>query len=105
MVELILVMGLPASETVSKSWNLGVASAVMVALGYPGEIQDDPQGRWLWWGMSMLPFCFVLFQLLIGLGAATQTQPEAARGLIGGPPLDRSVLVDLPRCVHREDDG
>merc|ERR1711988_2044518 len=55
----------------------------MVALGYPGEIQDDPQGRWLWWGLAMLPFCYVLFQLLIGLGVATQTQPEAARGLIG----------------------
>merc|ERR1711976_1012985 len=41
------------------------------------------KGRWLWWGLAMLPFCYVLFQLLIGLGAATQTQPEAARGLIG----------------------
>merc|ERR1712147_531753 len=61
----------------------GLASAVMVALGYPGEIQDDPQGRWLWWGLSMLPFCFVLYQLLIGLGNATETQPEAAKGLIG----------------------
>merc|ERR1712224_618294 len=38
LIELILVMGLPAEETVSKSWTLGVASAVMVALGYPGEI-------------------------------------------------------------------
>jgi len=32
--------------------------------------------------MSILPFCFILFQLLIGLRAATQTQPEAARGLM-----------------------
>merc|ERR1712024_239489 len=48
-----------------------------------GEIQDDPQGRWMWWGLAMLPFCYVLFQLLVGLGAAPQTQPEAARGLIG----------------------
>merc|ERR1711977_319489 len=50
--------------------------------GYPGEIQDDPQGRWLWWGLAMLPFCYVLFQLLVGLGGATKTQPEAARDLI-----------------------
>merc|ERR1719183_1117432 len=83
LIELILVMGLEPAETVSKCWTLGVASAVMVALGYPGEIQDDPQGRWLWWGLAMLPFCYVLFQLLVGLGAATQTQPENARGLIG----------------------
>merc|ERR1712187_214812 len=83
LIDLILVMGLPAEETVSKCWTLGVASAVMVALGYPGEIQDDPSGRWLWWGLAMLPFCYVLKQLIVGLDAATQTQPEAAKGLIG----------------------
>merc|ERR1712100_951152 len=83
LIELILVMGLPADQTRSLSWSLGITSGLMVALGYPDEIQDDPKGRWLWWGLAMLPFCYVLFQLLIGLGAATQTQPEAARGLIG----------------------
>merc|ERR1711977_621718 len=83
LIELILVMGLPADQTKSLSVTLGISSGLMVALGYPGEIQDDPQGRWLWWGLAMLPFCYVLFQLLVGLGAATQTQPEAARGLIG----------------------
>merc|ERR1711948_14532 len=40
LIELILVMKLPRAETVALSWNLGVASAAMVALGYPGEIQD-----------------------------------------------------------------
>jgi len=83
LVELILVMGLPSDQTKSLSWSLGLASAVMVCLGYPGEIQDDNNARWMWWGLSMLPFCYVLFQLLVGLGGATQSQPEAARGLIG----------------------
>jgi len=83
LIELILVMGLPSAQTKSLSWSLGLASAVMVCLGYPGEIQDDNNGRWMWWGLSMLPFCYVLFQLLVGLGGATQSQPEAARGLIG----------------------
>ena len=83
LIELILVMGLPADQTKSLSCTLGVASALMVCLGYPGEIQDDASQRWMYWGASMVPFCFVLFQLLVGLGAATQTQPEAAKGLIG----------------------
>ena len=48
LIELILVMGLPADETASKAWSLGLASALMVCLGYPGEIQDTPSGRWLW---------------------------------------------------------
>merc|ERR1712166_394848 len=83
LLELILVMGLPADQTRSLSWTLGLSSALMVCLGYPGEIQDDNNARWMWWGLSMLPLCFVVFQLLVGLSGATATQPEAARGLIG----------------------
>merc|ERR1712124_243544 len=83
LIELILVMGLPAEETASLSWQLGVSSALMVALGYPGEIQDSLTQRWLWWALAMVPFAFVVEKLLIGLGQATETQPEAARGLIG----------------------
>merc|ERR1712045_1054094 len=71
LIELILAMGLPAEETVTKSWNLGVASAIVVALGYPGEIQDNPQGRWMWWFFAMIPFLYVVQQLAVGLSAAT----------------------------------
>jgi len=87
LIELILVMGLPAEETVTKSWNLGVAAAVMVALGYPGEIQDDPQGRWMWWMFSMIPFLYIVQQLAVGLGAATDklatTHGESVASLVG----------------------
>jgi len=82
LIELILVMKLPVDQTVSMSWNLGVASAAMVALGYPGEIQDDPQGRFGWWALAMLPFMYVVYTLLAGLNAATDKQPESAKGLI-----------------------
>ena len=60
LIELILVMGLPAAETASKSWTLGLASALMVALGYPGEIQSNPSGRWMWWF-----FVLQLLELLV----------------------------------------
>merc|ERR1712147_429017 len=66
LIELILVMGLPAAETASLSWQLGVSSALMVALGYPGEIQDSLTQRWLWWALAMVPFAFVVEKLLIG---------------------------------------
>jgi bacteriorhodopsin len=72
LIELILVMGLPAEETVRKSWNLGVASAIMVALGYPGEIQDSASGRWMWWFFSMIPFLYVVAELAVGLGEASK---------------------------------
>jgi len=82
LIELILVMKLPVDQTVTMSWNLGVASAAMVALGYPGEIQDDPAGRFGWWAAAMVPFMYVVYQLLAGLNAATDKQPESAKGLI-----------------------
>ncbi|CAE8608596.1 unnamed protein product [Polarella glacialis] len=41
LIELILVVKLPQAETVSLSTKLGLASALMVALGFPGEIQED----------------------------------------------------------------
>merc|ERR1719313_482881 len=67
LIELILVMGLPAKETVSKSWTLGLASAIMVALGYPGEIQSDPTARWKFWFLAMIPFLYVVAELAVGL--------------------------------------
>jgi len=79
LIELILVMGLEPSKTVCLSWTLGLASAIMVALGYPGEIQDDNKARWLWWKLSMVPFLFVVGTLAVGLHSATQKmQPSAA---------------------------
>jgi bacteriorhodopsin len=82
LIELILVMKLPKDETVSLGWKLGLASALMVALGYPGEIQDDNAARWKWWGAAMLPFCYVVLTLLAGLNAATAKQPESVKGLV-----------------------
>merc|ERR1711957_172609 len=63
LIELILVMKLPKDETVPLSWKLGLASAVMVALGYPGEIQDDLAVRWKWWAAAMVPFAYVVLTL------------------------------------------
>merc|ERR1711982_92074 len=82
LIELILVMKLPKADTVSLSWKLGLASAVMVALGYPGEIQDDLTVRWMWWALAMVPFSYVVFSLLAGLNAATDKQPESVKGLV-----------------------
>jgi len=74
LVELILVMKLPAEQTVSMSWKLGSASALMVALGYPGEIQGDLAVRWIWWFLAMIPFCYVVYELVVGLSEATSKQ-------------------------------
>ena len=77
LIELILVMRLPAEQTKRLSWSLGLASALMVALGDPGEIQDNLLVRWFWWASAMVPFCFVVFQLVVGLNEATSKQASS----------------------------
>ena len=59
IVELILMMKLPAEQTRRLSWRLGLASALMVPHGYSGEIQDNLLVRWFWWALAMVSFCFV----------------------------------------------
>merc|ERR1712046_293218 len=69
-------------QTVDLSKKLGVASAVMVALGYPGEIQDDLAVRWFWWALAMVPFCYVVQALVGGLNEATEKQPDSVKSLV-----------------------
>merc|ERR1719223_173566 len=78
LIELILVMKLPEEQTSKLCWNLGTSSAIMIALGYPGEIQDDLAVRWQWWFLAMIPFCYVVSTLVVGLNEATSKQPSAA---------------------------
>ncbi|CAE8595587.1 unnamed protein product [Polarella glacialis] len=78
LIEMILVMKLPQQETVSLIWKLSLASALRVALGYPGEIQDDLSVRWFWWCLAMIPFSYVVFTLAAGLAEATSKQPSPA---------------------------
>jgi len=69
-------MKLSKEETSSKAWSLGMASALMICLGYPGEIQNDLSTRWFWWAMAMVPFCYVVVTLVFGLDEATAKQPQ-----------------------------
>lgn len=82
LIELVLVMRLSEEETMSKSVKLGGAAALMVILGYPGEIATDNVTRAIWGTLSAIPFAYVMFELFRGLGASIERQPESARGLV-----------------------
>ncbi len=82
MVELILVMNLGTKQTTSKVIRLATLAALMVALGYPGEIAETNMERMIWGAASMVPFCWILYELLIGLRAAINRQPAKARILV-----------------------
>jgi bacteriorhodopsin len=82
LIELILVMRLSSEETVSKSMTLGGAAALMIVLGYPGEIATDNSTRMLWGTLSAIPFVYIMWQLFAGLGASINNQPESVRELV-----------------------
>lgn len=84
LIELILVMRLSASETTSKSIRLGSLAALMILLGYPGEVSADPGTRWIFWVLSMIPFTIILVELFGGLKKAVDSQPASVRGLVNG---------------------
>lgn len=82
LIELVLVMRLTREETVSKSMRLGFAAALMIALGYPGEIATDIPTRALWGTLSAIPFLYIVWELFSGLGASIERQPESVRNLV-----------------------
>lgn len=82
LLELILVMRLSREETIRKgTWLAGLA-ALMVVLGYPGEVSSDPSVRFSWWWKSMLPFIVIVWQLVVGLAKSINAQPESVRELV-----------------------
>lgn len=83
LIELILVMGLTRQETVRKSIALGGAAALMIILGYPGEVSGGIDGtRFIWGALSMIPFLYIVVSLFSGLSESIAKQPEDVRGLI-----------------------
>jgi len=79
LIEIILVMKLSEEESRSKSVTLGACSALMIILGYPGELvldKDDLGTRWIYWACAMLPFLYIVYTLLVGLSAATSSESD-----------------------------
>jgi len=91
LIELILVMRLSRSETVSKSVTLGGAAALMIILGYPGEMSDGiGNTRLIWGALSMIPFLYIVYSLYVSLGDAIQREPDNVKGLVK---LARNITV------------
>merc|ERR1711963_1257995 len=62
----------------SKATNLGVGSALMIVSGYYGEltVTGDLTARWVCCFVSMGFFLYIVYELLVGLAAATQSESD-----------------------------
>merc|ERR1712157_317365 len=73
-----LVMKLDEATFGSKAWVLGVGSALMIVSGYYGElvVTGDLTPRWACWFLSMSFFLYIVYELLVGLSAATEQESD-----------------------------
>ncbi|GAB4512873.1 MAG: bacteriorhodopsin-like [Anaerolineae bacterium] len=82
VAELIAVLRLPREQAGRLTVTLAGAAALMVILGYPGEISDDNGTRALWGFLSTLPFLYIVYALFTQLGSAIERQPGEAKVLV-----------------------
>jgi bacteriorhodopsin len=78
LIEIVLTMKMSPEETASQGTQLGVAAALMICAGYPGEliVEGDLSTRWQYWGFAMVFFLFIVYTLLVGLADATNREDD-----------------------------
>lgn len=75
LFEAIAVLALPRAVRKSLLMKLIPASALMIILGYPGEIATETAPKAIWGALSTIPFLYILYVLFVELTKATKTQP------------------------------
>ncbi len=76
LLETIAVLALARKTQASLMLKLVPAAALMIALGYPGEISTDFTTKALWGAASTVPFVYILYVLFVELGRALQDAPK-----------------------------
>merc|ERR1711865_1035454 len=98
LMEILLVMKLTDDEYSGKAWSLGVGSALMIVSGYYGElvVTGDLTPRWICWFISMVFFVFIVYELLVGLSTATNSETDEA---VKGKIKTAQVVTVISWCV------
>ena len=84
LFETIAVLALAPQLRRSLLLRLIPASALMIILGYPGEISSDNLTRGIWGALSTIPFLYILYVLWIELSRSMKTQPDQVRKDLNG---------------------
>merc|ERR1712048_1439638 len=99
LIEILLVMKLDDKTYSSKAWTLGFGSALMIVSGYYGElvVTGDLTPRWICWALSMSFFLYIVYELLVGLSAATNSE---ANPEIKGKIQTAQVMTVISWCTY-----
>jgi len=82
VAELVAVLALSRAKTLSLTFRLGFAAALMVILGYPGEISNVISTRAIWGAIATIPFIYILYVLWGELGKTIASQTDRVRILL-----------------------
>jgi len=99
LIEILLVMKLPEDVYSQKAWSLGFGSALMIISGYYGElvVSGDLTPRWMCWFLSMIFFLYIVYELLVGLSAATNSEADP---VVKGKIQNAQVMTVISWCTY-----
>ena len=99
LIEILLVMKLDEESFNSKAWVLGLGAALMIVSGYYGElvVTGDLTPRWACWFLSMAFFLYIVYELLVGLSAATNMEADP---VIAGKIKTAQVMTVISWCTY-----
>merc|ERR1711904_63894 len=99
LIEILLVMRLDEKTFSEKAKTLGVGSALMIVSGYYGElvVTGDLTPRWACWFLSMSFFLYIVYELLVGLAAATNSESDP---VIKSKILTAQVMTVISWCTY-----
>ena len=100
LVELIAVLSIAGAHRSGLILRLVVAAALMIGLGYPGEVSADTTTRLIWGTLSTIPFVYILYVLWSEVGTAMNSESPQVRVLLRKPAVAAvGKLGRLPDCV------
>merc|ERR1711879_1015389 len=99
LIEILLVMKIDDATFSAKAKTLGVGSALMIVSGYYGEltVTGDLTPRWICWFISMAFFLYIVYELLVGLSAATNSEADPN---IKGKIQTAQVVTVISWCTY-----
>merc|ERR1712107_148453 len=99
LIEILLVMKLDDATYSTKAWTLGFGSALMIVSGYYGElvVTGDLTPLWLCWFLSMCFFLYIVYELLVGLAAATASESDP---VIQGKIKTAQIMTVISWCTY-----
>ena len=82
VAELVAVLALAREIRTPMMTKLIIASVLMIAFGYPGEISADNMVRGTWGAVATVPFCYILYILWVQLTKATETASPRVKKIL-----------------------